>query len=159
MTALLEHVIEAKNLVLGNARFLTLPLPDNWELAPGVAHPEVSASHTRGSVRWVAHGDFWYVVYHPERGWALEVYGRVRQGLRGGDGRREEVVSANGHPATVQWKARRRGPPWRRHDVTYMTVRFECPSSERAIALEFSGWCPEEGFREILKALYNLKCH
>ncbi len=159
MEELVDHVIEAKNLVLGNSRFLTLRLPDPWDLAQGVGRPEVTASHIRNSVRWVANGDFWYVVYQRELGWAMEINGRMRpssnrQGAAGG-----EVASVGGHPAAVHWKVRRRGLLWRRHDVKYMTVVYDCPNSERSIQLEFSGWCPEEGFREVLAALSQVKCH
>jgi hypothetical protein len=159
MTELVDHLIEAKNLVLGNSRFLTLRLPETWDLAPGVSRPEVAASHMRSEIRWVAHGDFWYIVYQRELGWAMEINGRMRPTLRRGDNHQGETVSAGGHPAMLDWKLRRRGPPWRRHDVVYMTVAFECVPSDRAIELEFSGWCPEEGFKEILRTLPHLECH
>ncbi len=155
----IDHVIEAKNLVLGNPRFLTLPLPGTWDIAPGVSRPEINAIHERRSVRWVANGDFWYVVYQRERGWAMEMNGRVRPFARRKAKSSSEVVSIGGHPASVQWKMRRRGLPWRRHDVQFMTVEFECEPSERRITLEFSGWCPEEGFREVLGALRQVECH
>jgi hypothetical protein len=159
MTEFVDHVIEAKNLVLGNSRFLTLPLPDGWDLAPGVSRPEVSASHVRRDIRWVVHGDFWYVVFERDLGWAMEVYGRMRPASKRANTQKVETTSIGGHPAMVDWKVRRRGLPWKRHDVTYMTVEFECLPSERDILLEFSGWCPEEGFRQILRALNKLGCH
>lgn len=89
----------------------------------------------------------------------MEVNGRMRPVSKRGNKVDGERVSVGGHPATVRWKVQRRGLPWRRHDVTYMTVEFECLPSERNIVLEFSGWCPQEGFRQILRALYNLECH
>jgi hypothetical protein len=106
----------------------------------------------------VANGDFWYVLFQPQRGWAMEVSGRLRPlGRRVPD--TGEVVSAGGHPGRMRWKMGRRGPPWRRHDVRFVKVDFECIQSERRIMLEFSGWCPEEGFRQVLGALQQLKCH
>jgi hypothetical protein len=153
-----QHVIEAKNIVFGNLRFLALELPEAWEIAPGVSRPEVNATHERHSVRWVANGDFWYVLFQRQRGWAMEVSGRMRP-LGRPVPREGEVVSAGGHPAMVRWKSGRRGLPWRRHDVRFAKVDFECIPSERRIMLEFSGWCPEEGFREVLGALRQLQCH
>jgi hypothetical protein len=159
MTEIIDHIIEAGNPVLGASRFLTLRLPETWDIASGVGRPEIVASHKRGTVRWVANGEFWYVVFQPERGWAMEINGRMRPGpsrrsIAGG-----ETTSVGGHAANVRWRKRRRGLPWRRHDVTFMTVDFECRPSERKIELEFSGWCPEEGFREVLKALHDAVCH
>ncbi|HJX40302.1 MAG TPA: hypothetical protein VJ345_02480 [Anaerolineales bacterium] len=154
----MEHVIEAKNIVFGNLRFLALELPDPWEIAPGVGRPEINATHERGSVRWVVNGDFWYVLFQRELGWAMEVSGRVRPLGRSVPGA-GEVVSVGGHPARANWTSRKRGLPWRRHEVRFLKVDFECVSSERRVTLEFSGWCPQEGFREVLEALGKLKCH
>jgi hypothetical protein len=158
MESAVQHVIEAKNLIFGSIRFLGLELPEAWEIAPGVGRPEINSSHERRSVRWAVNGDFWYVIYQRQRGWAMEINGRVRPlGRTFPDV--GESVSVSGHPGRVTWRQRRRGPPWRRHDVRFMTVEFECASSERRITLEFSGWCPEEGFREVLRALPQLRCH
>ncbi len=156
----LEHIIEAANPLLGTSRFLTLFLPESWDLAAGVSGPEVNASHLRHGLRWVANGDFWYIVYHTQYGWAMELHGSARPL----NGRRDrppgaEDATVSGHAAWVTWHTRRRGLPWRRHDVTFMTVNYECPQSERRISLEFSGWCPPEGFRQMLHALEWTRCH
>ncbi|OGO71758.1 MAG: hypothetical protein A2Z37_00250 [Chloroflexi bacterium RBG_19FT_COMBO_62_14] len=159
MTETIEHVLEAANPIIGTARFVSLRLGETWDLAQGVGHPEINASHERRSIRWVANGDFWYVLYDDERHWAMEFHGRFRpdalERTRPGSG----LVSVAGHAAEVLWSHRRRGLPWRRHDVTFMTVEYDCPQSERSIMLEFSGWCPEEGFREVLASLARLRCH
>jgi hypothetical protein len=154
-----DHVIEAANPLLGSSRFLILRLPETWEIAAGVGRPEVIASHERGRTRWVANGDFWYVLYHTRLGWALEINGRIRPFSNRLETPTGERASVGGHPALVRWKTRRRGLPWQRHDVTFMTVEYECPNSERRVALEFSGWCPEQGFREVLRALALVECH
>lgn len=154
----MEHMIAANNIIFGNLRFLALDLPEPWELAPGVSRPEINSSHERRSVRWVANGDFWYVLFQRERGWALEVSGHLRP-LGRPVPQAGESVSVGGHPGRVVWKQRRRGLPWQRHDVRFMRVDFECVASERKISLEFSGWCPEEGFREVLRSLQQLRCH
>ncbi|HLC04353.1 MAG TPA: hypothetical protein VJK02_15065 [Anaerolineales bacterium] len=154
-----EHVLEVTNPLMGSARFLTLRLGQSWDLGQGVGHPEITARHERGSVRWVANGDFWYVLYDGERGWAMEFQGRFRSVSAHRPGDASELVSVAGHPAQVEWRRRRRGLPWQRHDVRYMTVEYDCPQSDRSVRLEFSGWCPEEGFREILGNLAKLGCH
>jgi hypothetical protein len=155
----IEHVLEASNPIMGSARFLTLRLGDTWNLGPGVGHPEINASHERGSGRWVANGDFWYVLYDHDRGWAMEFHGAFRPVTARKLDRSAEVASVAGHPARVAWRRRRRGLPWRRHDVVYMIVDYDCPQSERSVRLEFSGWCPEAGFREILRSLGQIECH
>jgi hypothetical protein len=154
-----EHVLEAANPIMGSARFLALRLSESWDVGRGVGHPEINASHERGSMRWVASGDFWYVLYDNERGWAMEFHGSFRPIQNHKPRLPGEIASVAGHPAEVEWRHRRRGLPWQRHDVHYMIVAFDCPQSERSVRLEFSGWCPEEGFREILRSLATVKCH
>ncbi len=152
------HDIYAGNVILGQALICGLRLPAHWQLAKGVSHPEVTATHERRNRKWIVTGDAWYVVFDGDRRWALELAIRVRpvsqRQLPAG-----KVSSVSGHPAAVVWKTRRRGLPWRRHDVTFMTVHFTCPPSERRLSLEFSGWCPPEGFQEVLAAVQQLKCH
>jgi hypothetical protein len=154
-----EHVLKAANAIMGSATFLTMNLGPDWGLAPGVGHPEVTASHERSGVRWVANGDFWYVIFNQNRGWTMEVRGRFRPGVSNAFPREGETADVGGHAASVRWHMRRRGLPWRRHDVRYMTVVYECPASERKILLEFSGWCEEAGFRQVLESLKSVKCH
>ncbi len=156
MEELVPHDILTHNLLLGSAIFLRLHLPPGWDLAPGVSRPEVVAIHRRRNKPWVASGDGWYVVYHTERGWALELHIRVRAGAPSAAPADTQV---NGHPARLTWKTRRRGLPWRRHDVTFMTLDFHCPHSDRHLALEFSGWCPRQGFEEVLHAVQASHCH
>jgi hypothetical protein len=157
-TALVTHEIFASNLILGESMFVGLKLPPTWKLAPGVSRPEIAAAHDRRNRKWVAAGDAWYVVHDEERKWVMELAIRIRALPRGQNGQ-GEIASAGGHAARVDWKDRRRGLPWQRHSVTFMTVTYVCPISEREIRLEFSGWCPLEGFREMLASLEHLVCH
>jgi hypothetical protein len=115
--------------------------------------------HKRRHKNWVVTGAAWYVVYHGEKGWAMEMSTRIRPMGNKSPDVSQELLSVAGHPAQVTWKTKRRGLPWNRHDVTFMTVRFDCPISERNLQIEFSGWCPPEGFQEILKTLRYLRCH
>lgn len=154
-----KHDIYAGNNIFGEALFLRLPLPPSWELAPGVSRPEVSATHERRSRSWVVSGSAWFVVHQPERRWALELALHLRPWRKSAAQPEGGEISIAGHPARLAWRTRRRGLPWNRHDVTFMTIDFACPLSERRIQLEFSGWCPEIGFQEMLQAMRELSCH
>ena len=156
---LVKHEIFAKNLLLGESLFLTLKLPPHWQLGPGVSRPEIHATHERRGRKWVATGSAWYVVYDGERNWALELAISVRPARNKFGENSVETVNIGGHTAQLRRKEKRRGLPWQRHTVKYMTVDFECPTSEREIKLEFSGWCPEEGFQEVLQSVKQLQCH
>ena len=156
---LVKHEIFAQNLILGESLFLTLKLPPHWELAPGVSHPEIHATHERRGRKWVATGSAWYVVYDGERNWALELEISSRPARYKLNETPVETVSIGGHTARLRWKEKQRGLPWQRHTVRYMTVDFECPQSERELKLEFSGWGPEEGFQEVLQLVKQLQCH
>ncbi len=157
-TTFTYHTIAIGNSIFGNARLIELGLPPGWELAPGVSRPEIIAAHERRGLLWVAAGDAWYVVYRPEEGWALELAIRTRAAPSPPPAAPAEYA-VHGHPATLSWKTRRRGLPWNRHDVTFMTLEFTCPHTERRISLEFSGWCPPEGFQQMLEAAQRWRCH
>jgi len=156
---LVKHEIFAQNLILGESLFLTLKLPPHWQLAPGVSHPEIHATHERRGRKWVATGSAWYVVYDGERNWALELEISSRPARNKSSENPTETISIGGHNTRLRWKEKRRGLPWLRHTVRYMIIDFECPQSEREIKLEFSGWCPEEGFQEVLQSVKQLQCH
>jgi len=129
-----------------------------WQLAPGVSRPEIAANHNRQNRSWVATGNAWYVVYEPEKHWALELAITIHPKTKTAESS-NQTVSVGKHIGNLQWKQKRRGLPWNRHEVTFMTISFDCHYTERNIKLEFSGWCPREGFEEILEALKFLGCH
>ena len=162
---LVNHDIYAGNLVLGRSLLFTLNLPPEWQLAPGVSRPEVNAiSHRDEDNQVVVNGNAWYVVFDGDRGWALEFAARIRpfanhQVTGSVEAIQSEILSVSNHPAALQWKTKRRGLPWQRHDVKFMTIKFNCPQTQRQVSLEFSGWCPQQGFEEILKSVRFLKCH
>jgi hypothetical protein len=154
-----KHVIEAGNPLMGSARFFSLSLPSEWKLAAGVGRPEVNASQLEGELRWVANGSFWYVLHHPVAKWALEFHCHIRPVRTSRMEPNGDHVIVGSHEAIARWETRRRGLPWQRHDVHFLTVDFTCPQSSRSIRLQFSGWCPKEGFQQILEALQNVQCH
>lgn len=154
---LVPHEISAANLIMGSSRFITLWMPPEWNLAPGVGRPEIVAAHERNDVKWVASGKGWYVVYNGEDNWVMEMkldIAHPREKWRPAG----ELLAINGHEGQVRWWERGRGI-LRRQMVTYMEVAYNCPQSERSIRLEFSGRCPEEGFRALLGFLPHWRCH
>jgi hypothetical protein len=152
------HDISVSNLVLGEARLLRLVLPPAWALDRGLAPPDIHARHIRQGVPWMASGQAWYVLYHQELGWALELHIRVSSTEKPAPEQAQGLTIA-GHPAYLTRHTRRRGLPWKRHDVHFMTISWYCPQTERHLSLEFSGWCPEEGFAQIREALTQARCH
>lgn len=156
---LARHDIYADNSLLGEALLFSLSLPQVWKLAPGVSRPEVSATHERVGKSWVVTGSGWYVVYQEEKRWVMELAAHIRPLKKNSSPLSGETIWVASHPGQVKWCTKRRGLPWRRHDVTFMTVTFDCPTSERHLELEFSGWCPQDGFFEMLTALQHLRCH
>jgi len=154
-----SHEIQLRNLILGTARLLRLTLPQGWELTKGVGGPEVSAAHERHGARWAVTARAWYVVYHPERRWAAELAIRISPSQPKKQPENLQPFEVNGHPATVRVHHKRRGLPWRRHTVTFLTIGWMCPHTDRYIELEYSGWCPEEGFAQIRAALAHTRCH
>lgn len=153
-----SHEISAKNPLLGASRFVTLWLPPDWDIAPGVGGPEIVASHERNDDKWVASGRAWYVLYNRETRWAMEF--RIDVGpLRGGRKKTTaEPATAGGHDASVTWRERGRGII-RRKRVTYMIVDYNCPLSERWLRFEFSGRCEQEAFRALLACVPYWRCH
>lgn len=158
LSVLVPHRMAVRNLLLGSGVLFDLYLPETWALDRGLAPPEVVAVHEREGQRWVASGRAWYVVYHPERRWALEMAVRIAPlpPRRAPEGM---AWTVNGHPAQVRFHQRRRGLPWRRHTVKFMTIAWFCPQSERYLEVEFSGWCPEEGFAAMREAVRYWRCH
>ena len=156
---LVSHDIYASNLLIGRSLLFSLRLSPDWQLASGVGRPEVVAIQEYSGQKWVVSGDAWYVLYQNEKQWALELAIKIRTIPAAHKNVTGETVAVNTHPGYLSWKQKRRGLPWNRHTVTFMNVIFNCQNTERQINLEFSGWCPSEGFEEILQALKHLGCH
>lgn len=155
---LVRHDVTVSNLLYGGARFITLRMPEEWDIAPGVGRPEIVAAHLRHDRKWVASGKAWYVVYHRQRGWAMELMlssGPLRKRWQPKDA---EWVEVYGHPASVRRWQRRRGV-FRPKLITFIEVSYNCQPSERFMRLELSGRCPPEGFDEMLRLLSGWWCH
>jgi hypothetical protein len=157
--ALIPHEIGTRNLLLGASRFLTLRLPSTWDLAPGVGPPEVVASHHRRHQKWVSSGRAWYVLHNAERKWAMELaleIGHRRPYLPPGAG--SEPVVVDGHEGWLRRWQRSRGL-FRRWQVHYVEVAYNCPQTDRYVRIELSGRCEEAAFEEVLATVSEWRCH
>lgn len=157
---LIRHDIDVSNFLYGTAHFITLHLSPEWEIARGVGQPEVTAAHDRGQQKWVAGGRAWYVLYHKQSGWAMELCLEskpARKQNRGQPGSSHELT-VHGHPASIRRWHRRRGV-FRPKEITFVEVTFDCEHSDRSIRLELSGRCPPEGFDEMLAMVSKWQCH
>jgi hypothetical protein len=155
---LVRHDIDVGNILYGTARFMSLWLPESWDLAPGVGRPEIVAAHDRLHRKWIASGQAWYVIFHRERGWAMELFLESSHRRKDALPLGQEAIQVQGHPAQVRRWQRRRGL-FRPKLITFVEVRFNCDQSDRHLKLELSGRCPAEGFDEMLTFLPEWRCH
>jgi hypothetical protein len=150
------HDISAANLLFGAGTFLALALPEGWELAPGLARPEIAACHMRGERRWVVAGDAWYTVQHEGRQVALELAITIRARGRRPNG--AERTQIGRHWADVRHWTRRRGFP-QRWLVHFSEVRWRCEPTERDIAITLSSRAKHAAFADVLAGLQGVRCH
>lgn len=155
---LVRHDISVTNVLYGGAHFMTLRLPETWDIAPGVGRPEIVATHLRKDRRWIASGKAWYVLYHRELGWAMEVMLESRPAQRRMFPDSTETLDVHGHQAAVRRWQRKRGII-RPKMITFIEVIFNCPETDRWLRLEFSGRCPPEGFEQMLPLVSHWWCH
>jgi hypothetical protein len=156
---LVKHEIGTRNILLGASYFLTLRLPPTWDLARGVGQPEVVATHQRGQQKWVASGKAWYVLQNAERNWAMELaleMGHPRVRLPSGP--HTEPIQVDGHEAQLRRWQRSRGL-FRRWQVNYLEVAYNCPQSERYVRIELSSRCDRAAFEEVLATIPAWRCH
>ncbi len=155
---LIRHEIAAGNILMGNSTFLSLALPQTWTISIGAGRPEITASQERNGRRWVATGDAWYILHDAGRRWAVEVRLTAKPAGHSPPAVSVPALTVAGHPAAVTWQRRKRGLI-KRWPVTYVTVEFHCPLTERRLKLEFSGRAPDEAFQEIIEAAQYIRCH
>jgi hypothetical protein len=116
------------------------------------------AAHNRRNRKWIASGMAWYVVYHRELGWAMELMleSTAQRKITPGSG--EETLAIQGHTASVRHWNRKRGL-FRPKNISFVEVRFNCEQTDRQLRYELSGRCPPEGFDEMLRLLPEWWCH
>ena len=155
---LVEHRIAVGNIIYGHADFMTLHIPETWDIAPGVGRPEVVAAHERNGQRWVVTGKAWYVLYHRELGWAMELLLESRVQRKTRPAKTGEMAVIQGHLANVRRWQRSRGL-FQRKMITYIELMSNCDQSDRTLRIELSGRCPAEGFDQILGVISHWQCH
>lgn len=155
---LIRHDIDVGNLLYGTARFVTLRLSDGWDLAPGVGRPEIVAAHNRRNRKWIASGKAWYVIYHRDLGWAMELMLESTALKKIAPAPNSETMQIQGHAASLRRWNRKRGL-FHPKIISFVEVRFNCEQTDRQIRFEISGRCPPEGFQEILRLLPEWWCH
>lgn len=157
-TDLVHHEIVANNILLGASTFLSLALPQTWDISMGAGRPEITASREHNGQRWVATGDAWYILHDPDRRWAMEIRLTAKLPKRSREAISVSEITVAGHPASIIWNQRKRGLI-KRWSVTYVTVEFYCPRTERELKMEFSGRVPDEAFQEVVEATRYARCH
>ena len=155
---LVRHDIAVTNILYGGAHFITLRLPETWDIAPGVGRPEIVATHMRHERRWIVSGKAWYVLYHRELGWAMELMLESRPVQRSLSLEGVENLAVHGHVAAVRRWQRKRGVIHPK-TITFVEFTFNCEETERWLRLELSGRCPPEGFQEMLPLVSGWWCH
>lgn len=155
---LVDHEIAVGNLIWGHAQFLTIRMPEVWDLAPGVGRPEIVASHERKGKRWVVTGKAWYVLFHRERGWAMELLLESRVKRKQHPVSTGEQATVHGHPASIRRWERKRGV-FKPRTITFVELLCDCDETDRSLKVELSGRCPAEGFEEMLRMIAKWHCH
>jgi hypothetical protein len=155
---LVRHDIAIANVLVGASTFISLALPKTWNIVKGAGPPEVTATHAHNGRRWVATGDAWYILHDPDRHWAMEL--RLTAKLPGRSDQAAAIpeITVAGHPTRVTWQQRKRGF-FKRWSVTYVTLEFQCPQTQRQLKLEFSGRVSDEAFQEMVEAAKYVRCH
>jgi len=161
------HRLAARNVVVGETEFLSVPLPLPWRLTRAVVTPEVRTTRRAGERVWVASGETRHVVFDRARNLGLELVVRivtppwrvspiprrkVRQVLE------EGLTTCNGHEARYQIAQRRRGFLMRGEEQV-LVVAFACPATDRGILVEIAGQCMASELREFLRVMSELECH
>jgi hypothetical protein len=157
------HRLAAKNVVVGQTDFLSLPLPAPWRITRAVVTPEVATTMRTESRIWVASGETRHVIFDREKNRGLDLAVRISQGaprLRG-QGRQvleEGLAVVGGHEARYRIIRRRRGL-FMRGDEEALLVAFTCSVTARGVAVEIAGGSTVDELREFLRALAGVECH
>ncbi len=150
--------IHLTNFIFGEARLFRLPLPEGWTLRRGFSHPELHATHWRQGVNWVASAYLHYLLESANGMHLLEF--TIRVGPHAFRVARDgPSLHVGGHPASLERRRIRRGPPWRRREAWRWRLVWSCPQTERHFLLELVGRAPEEVMQDLVEAWQRLICH
>ncbi len=152
------HRLAARNVVVGETEFLSVPLPLPWRLTRAVVTPEVRTTRRAGERVWVASGETRHVVFDRARNLGLELVVRIVTPpwrVSPLPRRRIRQVLDEGRYQIVQ---RRRGFLMRGEEQA-LVVAFACPATGRGILVEIAGQCMAGELREFLRVMSELECH
>lgn len=150
--------IQLANFVMGQATLFRFVLPEGWRLKRGFSHPELHATHWRQDVCWVASAYIHYLLESDDGAHLLEMSIHVGpQPFKGNLG--DQTVSVGGHPARLERRQVRRGPPWRRREANLWRLTWFCPATERHFQIEVVGRVPKAVLLSLVEAWRHLECH
>jgi hypothetical protein len=157
------HRLAARNVVVGDTEFLSLPLPPPWRLTRAVVTPEVRTTVRVESRIWVVSGETRHVVFDRARNLGLDLVVRVSHGAprlpRGARQVLEEgLATCSGHEARYRIVRRGRGL-FARGEEQALLVAFACPVTGRSVLVEIAGQCGAGDLRAFLRVLPEVECH
>ena len=160
----IEHEIEANNILFGLTRFLTLTLPVEWKITRSYLQPDVHTNVRRGAGLWVEAGQTDQIVYHPLRRVALDMTIMVKRGMpkemktKGIDIHSQGTLTINTHEASYYLGEVGIGFLKRKRART-LGLCISCSDLGRTIMIRFTGNCQETDLKGILSAIPYSKCH
>lgn len=158
------HRLAARNPIVGETDFLSLPLPPPWRITRAVVTPEVRTTVRGGARIWVVSGETRHIVFDAARGLGLDLAVRVSHGpaahLPAGARQVLEEGSAicSGHDARYRIVRRARGFLLRGEEHALL-VAFGYPATDRGIVIEVAGRCEPGELAAFLRAMPALECH
>jgi hypothetical protein len=157
------HRLAARNVVVGDTEFLSLPLPPPWRLTRAVVTPEVRTTVRTQSRTWVVSGETRHVVFDRARNLGLDLVVRVSHGAPRMPRAAREVLdeglaTCSGHAARYRIVRRGRGL-FVRGEERALLVAFACPVTDRGVLVEIAGQCGAEDLRAFLRVLPEVECH
>lgn len=157
------HRLAARNVVVGDTEFLSLPLPAPWGLTRAVVTPEVRTTVRTRSRIWVVSGETRHVVFDRGRNLGLDLVVRISHGAPRMPRAARQVLdeglaTCNGHEARYRIVRRGRGL-FLRGEEQALLVAFACPVTTRGVLVEIAGQCGAEDLRAFLHVLPEVECH
>lgn len=159
-----EHLIAARNFLMGVTNFLILPLPNGWRMGQGSSPPEVDSNSRRGDYSWVCSGRASQFLVHEDRGAALELLVSISKGKgkrfkpKLSQMRDQGVIPLGGHEASYALGEVEIGF-LKKKGAQSLQLALYCDKTNRTIAMEFTGKCSADDLDQILEAMSLLQCH
>ncbi len=162
--------IDAKNPILGEVRFVSILLPEEWQIRPA-GYIDVELVRETGGDRWVASGYITLNIIRGEKPLAVKI--TVREPILGfnldrwvakasRNSVRSGFVKINGHNAGYSIKKAGRRKYLLLGDMirwTKIEVAFMCKETARRIDIVAEGDMSVEEAENFIGILSNLRCH